>query len=720
MATQAAHQMTGQAAVSQTSSDSTNGSMTNTTGSQAVNPQTGRAISATTLGSPSSSELLAKSANGINSGGSLVNRGSTSTSPVNPSDWSVEKSKELYGIGTWGSGFFDVNEIGNVVVSPHGAHGPKVDLLELTQDLQERGIRIPMLIRFPDITKARIDLVSRCFAKAIEENNYRGTYRGVYPIKVNQQRHLVEELVKFGQTTRLGLEAGSKPELLVVLAMMTTPDALIICNGFKDTEYIETAILAQKLGRNTIIVVDRMSELPMIIEAAKKFNAVPKIGLRAKLHTKGAGKWIDSSGDRSKFGLTPLEIVECVELLKRENMLSSLELLHFHIGSQIPSISCVKGSLKEGTRFYTELHQLGARPKIIDVGGGLGVDYDGSGATDSSINYTEQEYANDVISIIQSTCDEKNVPHPDIVTEAGRALVAHHSVLLFNVLGINEVQKKEPSCTVSKDDHRVVQDLVYIMEQLNTSNLYEFYHDVVHIKDTILQLFTYGVLSLEQRAKAENLCWVILTRMMNLAKQLPDADDISKPLQELLSDTYFCNFSVFQSMPDSWAVGQLFPVIPVHRLTEEPNRKANMVDLTCDSDGKIGQFINMNGESSGGKGKKTALEVHELRANEPYYMGVFLVGAYQEILGDLHNLFGDTDAVHVTVTNAGYSVDHVVEGDTVTEVLSYVQYHRPELIESIRKAAEESILSGTITKHESRLLLRHYEEGLSGYTYLED
>ena len=631
--------------------------------------------------------------------------------------WTIERSKDLYGIGSWGSGYFDVNPAGNVIITPQGKDGPTVDLLELATDLQERGIRMPMLIRFPDITKSRIELLNGCFKKAIDDCGYKGSYRGVYPIKVNQQRHLVEELVKFGKHHRLGLECGSKPELLVVLAMMGTQEAVIVCNGFKDTEYIETAILSQKLGRNTIIVVDRMVELPMIIAAAKKFNAKAKIGLRAKLHSRGAGKWVDSTGDRSKFGLTPMEIVEAVEILKCENMLDSIELLHFHIGSQIPSISSVKGSLKEGARFYSELYTLGARPKYIDVGGGLGVDYDGSGKTDSSINYSEQEYANDVISIIQSTCDEKNVPHPDVVTEAGRALVAHHSILVFNVLGVNELMANALAKPATKDDHRIVQELAEICEQLNASNLHEYYHDVMHIKETILQLFTFGVLSLSQRAKAENLFWVIVTRMDKLVARSPDCEDIALALQELLSDTYFCNFSVFQSMPDSWAVGQLFPVMPIHRLREEPARKAILVDLTCDSDGKIGQFIDTQ---SGNHAKKTTLEVHELNAADPYYMGVFLVGAYQEILGDLHNLFGDTDAVHITLTNTGYTVDHVVEGDTVTEVLSYVQYHRAELVEGIRLASEESILSGTITKQEARLLMRHYEEGLSGYTYLEE
>ena len=455
-------------------------------------------------------------------GSSLSHSSGTTDRTQNTEDWSVEKSKDLYGINTWGSGFFDVNAQGNVIITPTGSKGPNVDLLELAQDLQERGIRMPMLIRFPDITKARIQLLNGCFAKAIKENNYKGNYKGVFPIKVNQQRHLVEELIKFGSQHCLGLEAGSKPELLVVLSMMNTENAIIICNGFKDVEYIETAILSQKLGRNTIIVVDRASELPMIIAAAKKFNTRAKIGLRAKLHSKGAGKWVDSTGDRSKFGLTPLEIVECVQLLKQENMLDCLELLHFHIGSQIPSISSVKGSLKEGTRFYTELYLMGARPKYLDVGGGLGVDYDGSGATDSSINYTEQEYANDVVSIVQSVCDERGVPHPDIVTEAGRALVAHHSVLIFNVLGLNEVQKMEMAFTPSKEDHRIVQELQYIHEQLSEKNLYEFYHDVTHIKETTLQLFTFGVLTLEQRAKIEHLSWVILTKMEKLAWKNPD------------------------------------------------------------------------------------------------------------------------------------------------------------------------------------------------------
>ena len=455
----------------------------------------------------------------------------------------------------------------------------------------------------------------------------------------------------------------------------------------------------------------------MILDAAKKFNMSPKIGLRAKLHSKGAGKWIDSSGDRSKFGLTAMEIVECIDTLKRENMLEALELIHFHIGSQIPSISSVKNSLKEGTRFYTELHLMGANIKYIDVGGGLGVDYDGSAQTDSSVNYSEQEYANDVVSIIQSTCDERGVKHPDIVTESGRALVAHHSVLVFNVLGVNEVVKKEVSQAPVKDDHRVIHDLAYIYEQLNTNNIHEFYHDVMHIKETILQLFTFGVLNLTQRSKAENLFWVIVTKMDAVASKMSDAEDLQASLKELLSDTYFCNFSVFQSMPDSWAVGQLFPVLPIHRLNEQPTRSAKLVDLTCDSDGKIGQFISQESQP---KQKKTDLEVHELDEVNPYYMGVFLVGAYQEILGDLHNLFGDTDAVHITVTSAGYTVDHVVEGDTVTEVLSYVQYQRPELIENIRRASEDSILRGTITKQEARVLMRHYEEGLSGYTYLED
>lgn len=631
--------------------------------------------------------------------------------------WSNQQSADLYGIDAWGEGYFRINEAGNVCITPDAsATGPSVDLLELTNDLLDRGIRVPIMIRFPDIIKSRVNLINECFAKAIADHSYKGYYCGVYPVKVNQQRHLVEELVTQGRERKLGLECGSKPELLVVLALAKNPESLIICNGFKDQEYIETAILSQKIGKHTIIVVDRFEELLMIIEASKKLNARPHIGFRVKLNSQGAGKWVDSSGARSKFGLTTTEIVEGFELLKRENMLDCLELCHFHIGSQIPAIQSIKASLKEGVRFYSELYQMGATGlRFIDVGGGLGVDYDGTGNSDSSINYSEQEYANDVVSAIQSMCDERNVPHPNIVTESGRFLVAHHSVLVFNVLGVNNLSRTEPPRPALKSDHPIMQDLQYIYEKVNRDNLNECFNDLTQAKQEVLQLFTYGVLGLQQRAWTEAMYFAIATKMIKIAQTLDDAQDIVLQLSQEMCDTYFCNFSVFQSVPDSWAVGQMFPVMPIHRLNEEPSRQCTLADLTCDSDGKLEKFI----DTETGKTKKT-LAVHPVKEKTPYYLAVFLTGAYQEILGDLHNLFGDTDAVHVSVTQTGYTLDHFVPGDTVTEVLSYVQYNQTYMVEAIRSATEQGIQKGALTKQEAKLLIKHYEEGLTGYTYLED
>lgn len=629
--------------------------------------------------------------------------------------WSVENSAALYGINNWGNGYFRINQSGNVSVSPRGNNGPQVDLFELTQELQDRGIRIPILIRFPDIIRERVQLLSSCFKKAFADHNYKADYFGVYPIKVNQQRHLVQELVKFGKDCKLGLECGSKPELLVVLSLMNTPNAVITCNGFKDAEYIETALLAQKLGREILIVVDRKEELKIITEIAKKLNMKPKIGFRAKLNTQGAGKWVDSAGAKSKFGLTATEIVEGVEFLRSIGMLDCLELLHYHIGSQVPSIQSIKSSLKEAARFYTELHSLGAQPKYIDVGGGLGVDYDGTGSSDSSVNYSEQEYANDVVSTLQSLCDEKGVPHPHIITESGRALVAHNSVLIFNVMGVNNLFRQKPPEPATKEDPTIMKDLQYTYEKLNPENMNECFNDMMQAKSEVLNLFTYGVLSLKQRAWCESMHFAIATKMLELARITPDNEDIAAQLRTELCDTYFCNFSVFQSVPDSWAVGQLFPVMPIHRLQEEPYHEATIADLTCDSDGIIEKFI----ETESGEEKKT-LRVHPFVNGDSYYLAVFLTGAYQEILGDLHNLFGDTDAVHISIHDSGYTVDHYVPGDTVTEVLSYVQYGRQEMVDSVRQYTEESIAKGLITKLEAKSLLKHYEEGLSGYTYLEE
>jgi arginine decarboxylase len=635
----------------------------------------------------------------------------TTTAP-----WSVEDSAKIYGINNWGNGYFRINENGNVAVTPKGAKGSALDLYELTQELQDRGIRVPIMIRFPDIINERVHLLHSCFQKAIADHNYGGQYRGVYPIKVNQQRHLVQELVKFGKDVNLGLECGSKPELLVVLSLMNSPQGVIICNGFKDVEYIETALLAQKIGREIIIVVDRKDELKLIVDAGKKLNIKPKIGFRAKLNTQGAGKWVDSAGARSKFGLTAVEIVEGVEYLRKLNMLDCLELLHYHIGSQVPSIQSIKSSLREAARFYTELHNLGAKLKYIDVGGGLGVDYDGSGVGDSSINYSEQEYANDVVSTLQVLCDEKGVPHPNIVTESGRALVAHHSVLVFNVMGVNNLFQQDPPAAATKKDPAIMQDMQYIFEKLNSENLNECFNDLMQAKTETLNQFTYGVLNLTQRAWCESMFFAVSTKMLALAQVTPDCDDIVAELREKLCDTYFCNFSVFQSVPDSWAVGQLFPVMPIHNHKNEPCHEATLADLTCDSDGKIEKFI----DTETGEVKKT-LRIHPFKEGDaPYFLGVFLTGAYQEILGDLHNLFGDTDAVHISIHESGYTVDHYVPGDTVTEVLTYVQFGRAEMVDNVRQFTEESIANGNITKQEAKALIRHYEEGLSGYTYLEE
>ncbi|MCB0383946.1 MAG: biosynthetic arginine decarboxylase, partial [Bdellovibrionales bacterium] len=466
--------------------------------------------------------------------------------------WSIERSSELYGIKLWGSSYFGINQNGNIEVTPKGPDGPRLDLHNLVQDLRERGIRPPILIRLPDIVESRIHLIASCFEKAAKDHNYQGQFRGVYPIKVNQQSHLVKEVVAFGRSTHLGLECGSKPELLVALALMDTNDALVICNGFKDWEYIETALLSRKLGRETIIVVDRKSELDTIIAVSKHLGISPRIGLRGKLNTQGSGRWVESSGARSKFGLTPSEIVECLGRLKAEGMIDCLALLHYHIGSQIPSIQAIKASMKEGARLFTELHALGAKPTYIDVGGGLGVDYDGSGRSESSTDYSEQEYANDIVSILQSVCDEKGVPHPTIVTESGRASVAHSALLVFDVLGLNEVAKKDAVFEKSPEDGRLVRDLMDILNNLAPKNFNESYNDLIEKKRDTLQLFTYGVLSLEQRAKAEDLCWAITTKMAAMAKEVGE-DDIFWELEKELSDTYFCNFSVFQSLPDSWA-----------------------------------------------------------------------------------------------------------------------------------------------------------------------
>jgi arginine decarboxylase len=626
--------------------------------------------------------------------------------------WTVRDTLELYNVNAWGAGFFTINSRGHVEVRPRGAHGGSIDLLDLLGDLRQRGLRTPLLVRFSDILASRVKGICGAFSHAIEEYDYSGGFRGVYPIKVNQQRQVVEEIVQYGADLGVGLEAGSKPELLIALALLDTPGALIICNGYKDRAYVETALLAQRLGRTPIIVVDRFHEVDLIIKTALDLGIRPHIGVRARLSTKGAGKWIESTGDRSKFGLTAVEIVEAVERLRQREMLDCLELLHFHIGSQITAIRAHQDALREAGRIFVGLHEMGARPSILDVGGGLGVDYDGSQTNfHSSMNYSVQEYANDVVSSIQSSCDEAKVPHPDIITEAGRAMVAHHSVLIFDVLGVHEMLPGKPPEKVSEDDHKVIQELAEVWTNISKKNLQEAYHDSLQLKEEANNLFSLGYLDLRARAKVEQLFWNCCEKILRIVRELPYVPDELEPLEKGLADTYYANFSIFQSAPDHWAVKQLFPIMPIHRLEQKPTRRGVFADLTCDSDGKIDAFIDQ-------RDVKDVLELH-LWDGTPYYIGIFLVGAYQEILGDLHNLFGDTDAVHVRLDADGrYKVEHVVEGDDVTDVLRYVQYDKAQLIEKVRRTIENAMDVGKITLEESARLRRHYEHGLQEYTYL--
>ncbi len=623
--------------------------------------------------------------------------------------WTTKDSVELYQVNAWGSGFFDVNDAGNVVVRPK-RDGTGIDLRELVDDLRRRGYELPLLLRFRDILDARLHELHDRFGEAIAECGYEGVYRTIYPIKVNQQRHVVEELLHSGRDVHLGVEVGSKPEVLVALALLEDPEALIVCNGYKDETYIETVLLAQKLGRVPILVIDRFRELELVLKLSRQLGVRPNLGLRARLQRRGAGKWVDSSGERSKFGLSAVEIVDVIERLREAGMLDCLQLLHFHLGSQITDIRRIKEALREGARVFVELKQLGAGMKYCDVGGGLGVDYDGSRTNfHSSMNYTVREYANNVVEEILGACRDAEVPHPTILTECGRALVAHHSVLVVDVLDAARPLQGEPE-EPSPEDPEVVRDFHTTLQRITRKNLLESYHDVLELRDEAIQLFDLGFLDLTGRAQTERLFYACYERMRGIVKDLSRVPEDLEPLQRGLSDTYYCNFSVFQSLPDSWAVSQLFPVMPIQRLDEKPGRQAVLVDLTCDSDGKLDAFIDPHDV-------KHALEIHSPNG-EPYYIGAFLVGAYQEILGDLHNLFGDTNAIHIAQDGDRYRVVHVVQGDTVAEVLSYVEFDRQELLRRVRGACEQALQEGRLTPEDSAMLLRRYVEGLDSYTYL--
>lgn len=628
--------------------------------------------------------------------------------------WSVRDSEQLYHILDWGDPYFKINEAGHIEVDPSGEGRNHIDLFELVREVERRGHNLPLLIRFSDILADRIRRLNTAFTDAIAEYGYEGTYQGVFPVKVCQQRHVVEEIVKYGKAFKYGLEAGSKPELLIVLATLKTPGALVICNGYKDSEYIETALLAQRLGQTPIIVIEKLNEVHLVLQAAKKLGIKPLVGVRAKLTARGIGRWGDSTGDRAKFGLNAAEIMEVVETLKAQDMLDSLQLLHFHIGSQITNISVVKNAMREASQFYVELKGLGADMKYLDVGGGLAIDYDGSRTNfHASSNYGIREYAADVVSAIQEACREYKVPMPTLVSESGRAVSSHQSMLIFDVLGVGEVLSKQP-VKPEASDHRLLRDLYETWEGINRNNLQEAYHDATQFKDEALSLFTMGYMGLSERAKAEELFWACCRRIQPLLRTLKFVPEELASLEQLLTTTYYCNFSVFQSAPDNWAIDQLFPIMPIHRLNEEPSSRGTLADLTCDSDGKIDDFIDIHDV-------KHSLELHPFREGEPYFLGMFLNGAYQEILGNLHNLFGDTNTVHVHLDplhENGYTLEHVVKGDTMREVLRYMQYDEEALVESIRRETERALRDRRITISEQRLLLGHYERALAGYTYL--
>ncbi len=630
--------------------------------------------------------------------------------------WTLAESHETYGVSNWGKGYFSINELGHVAVNPDKDPTRAIDLKALVDQLQNRGIQLPILLRFTDILKHRIGEIAGAFKTAIDEYGYTGDYSCVYPIKVNQQRHVVEEVLNFGKPYGFGLEAGSKPELLAVLAVTNGDDPTpIICNGFKDDEFIKMVVLARKIGKNVIPVVEKFSELALIVKYAEELGVRQPIGIRVKLASRGTGRWRTSAGYRSKFGLTVTEVIEALEFLKSKGMADCLQMTHFHMGSQVSNIRKVKECLNEAARIYCELARMGAGLKIIDVGGGLGVDYDGSQTDfESSTNYTLQEYANDVVFRIKSVCDEAEIPHPTIISESGRALAAYHSVLVFDVLGTSNFDKCEAPASVADDAAQPVKDLLSAYRDVNKKNYLETYHDATQAMEEVLNLFGLGYLPLEQRALAERMFWAFSRKLQRLVRELNYVPEELQNLDTTLSDTYFCNFSVFQSMPDSWAIKQLFPVMPIHRLNEAPTRRAVLGDITCDSDGKIDQFIDL-------RDVRSTLELHPVADGEPYYIGTFLLGAYQEILGDLHNLFGDTNAVHVHMEPDGTpNVDTVIKGDTVTEVLHYVQYSAEILLNRMRKDVERAVRLNKLSVAESRDFLGFYENGLAGYTYLEE
>ena len=627
--------------------------------------------------------------------------------------WRIEDSAEIYNINGWGINYFSINDKGNVVVTP-AKNGVEVDLKELVEELQLRDVAAPMLIRFPDILDSRIEKMSNSFKIAAEEYKFKANNFIIYPIKVNQMRPVVEEIINHGKKFNIGLEAGSKPELHAVIAITTDNDSVIICNGYKDENYIELALLAQKMGKRIFLVVEKLNELKLIASISRRLKIKPNIGIRIKLASSGSGKWEDSGGDQSKFGLTSGELLEAMEFLEKNKLKNCLRLLHFHIGSQVTKIRRIKIALREASQFYVQLYKKGFNVEFVDIGGGLGVDYDGtrSANSESSVNYSIQEYVNDSVSTLVDVSDKNGIPHPNIITESGRSLTAHHSVLIFEVLETTTPSMWEDKEEISSEDHELVQELYGLWDSLNQTRLLETWHDAQQIREEALDRFSLGLLELKTRAQVERLFWSIARETHQMTSEMKHIPDELRHLPKLLSDKYFCNFSLFQSLPDSWAIDQIFPIMPIQRLDEKPDRSATLQDITCDSDGKIDNFISTRNLSY-------YLPVHSLKPKEAYYIGVFLVGAYQEILGDLHNLFGDTNAVHVTVNDKGYEIDQVIGGESVAEVLEYVQYNPKRMVRTVKTWVALSVKNGIISAEEGKEFLSNYRSGLYGYTYLE-
>ena len=625
--------------------------------------------------------------------------------------WSIEEARALYNVEGWGLGFFDVNAHGHAVVRPDRSHPEReLDLFEIATDLAAQGVGLPLLLRFSDILRSRIETLAQGFRDAMQEFAYDGGYTLVYPVKVNQQRHVVEEIVHFGAPMGVGLECGSKPELQIVLAMSEDTSHTIVCNGYKDEEFMRLAFMGQKLGHQVFIVIEQMTEVETLLRVAKEMGVKPTAGVRIKLASEGFGRWAESGGEKSKFGVSASELVKVIDRLRAENALDWLKLIHFHLGSQITDIRYIKTGLQEVARFYEEMHAAGVNITHVDVGGGLGIDYDGSSSTvTASVNYSVQEYANDVVYTIAEACREHDLPMPHLITESGRAVTAHHALLLINVIDVESPQSIEAP-ELTDDDHPILHEMKEELATLTARSVREVYHDATFAKERTQALFISGVLSLRGRALAEQLYTATINAAVRIAQRdREEYEDIIDELEAQRVDRYFCNFSVFQSLPDSWAIDHLFPIMPIHRLGEAPDRRGTLQDVTCDSDGKIDRF-------TGGKHGRPALELHPFRHGEEYILGIFLTGAYQEILGDLHNLFGDTNAVHVRLSNGGYEVTDLVHGDTVTEVLNYVQFRAADLLAMFRRKVGNA---KDLSRAEANTFIAEYVAGLEGYTYLE-